>query len=85
MAAALAHDAAVDELFELVVDSGFEGMRKPEPAIYELTLERLGLPARRARSSTTSRSTSTRPRARPRACTADATFRDRADATARSR
>ncbi|HEX2084444.1 MAG TPA: HAD family phosphatase [Solirubrobacteraceae bacterium] len=34
----------VDELFELVVDSGFVGMRKPEPRIYELTLERLGLP-----------------------------------------
>jgi putative hydrolase of the HAD superfamily len=35
----------IDEIFELVVDSGFEGVRKPEPAIYELTLERLGLPA----------------------------------------
>jgi len=35
----------VDELFETVVDSAFVGMRKPEPAIYELTLERLGLPA----------------------------------------
>jgi putative hydrolase of the HAD superfamily len=34
----------VDELFELVVDSAFEGMRKPEPEIYALTLERLGLP-----------------------------------------
>jgi putative hydrolase of the HAD superfamily len=33
-----------DDLFELIVDSGFEGMRKPEPAIYALTLERLGLP-----------------------------------------
>jgi putative hydrolase of the HAD superfamily len=32
----------VDEIFELVVDSGFVGMRKPEPEIYELTLERLG-------------------------------------------
>lgn len=32
----------VDEIFELVVDSAFVGMRKPEPAIYELTLERLG-------------------------------------------
>lgn len=32
----------VDELFELVVDSAFVGMRKPDPAIYELTLERLG-------------------------------------------
>jgi epoxide hydrolase-like predicted phosphatase len=35
----------VDELFEVVVDSAFVGMRKPEPGIYELTLERLGLPA----------------------------------------
>jgi putative hydrolase of the HAD superfamily len=35
----------VDELFELVVDSAFEGTRKPEPRIYALTLERLGLPA----------------------------------------
>jgi putative hydrolase of the HAD superfamily len=26
----------------VVVDSGFVGMRKPEPEIYELTLERLG-------------------------------------------
>jgi putative hydrolase of the HAD superfamily len=32
----------VDELFEVVVDSGFVGMRKPEPEIYELTLRRLG-------------------------------------------
>jgi putative hydrolase of the HAD superfamily len=35
----------VDEIFELVVDSAFVGMRKPDPKIYELTLERLGLPA----------------------------------------
>jgi putative hydrolase of the HAD superfamily len=44
------HDAwrtrlRVDELFELVVDSAFEGTRKPEPEIYALTLARLGLPA----------------------------------------
>ena len=32
----------VDEIFELVVDSAFVGMRKPEPEIYDLTLERLG-------------------------------------------
>jgi putative hydrolase of the HAD superfamily len=31
----------VDEIFETVVDSAFVGMRKPDPAIYELTLERL--------------------------------------------
>jgi putative hydrolase of the HAD superfamily len=33
----------IDDIFELVVDSGFEGVRKPEPAIYELTLQRLEL------------------------------------------
>jgi putative hydrolase of the HAD superfamily len=32
----------VDELFEVVVDSAFVGLRKPDPAIYELTLDRLG-------------------------------------------
>ena len=32
----------VDEIFELVVDSAFVGMRKPEREIYEITLERLG-------------------------------------------
>ncbi|MEZ5154816.1 MAG: HAD family phosphatase [Solirubrobacterales bacterium] len=31
----------VDEIFETVVDSAFVGMRKPDPRIYELTLERL--------------------------------------------
>ena len=34
----------VDEIFELVIDSGFVGYRKPERQIYEITLERLGLP-----------------------------------------
>jgi putative hydrolase of the HAD superfamily len=33
----------VDELFEVVVDSAFVGMRKPDPAIYRLTCERLGV------------------------------------------
>jgi putative hydrolase of the HAD superfamily len=32
----------VDEIFELIVDSAFVGMRKPEPGIYRLTLERIG-------------------------------------------
>jgi putative hydrolase of the HAD superfamily len=32
----------VDDIFEVVVDSAFVGMRKPERRIYELTLERLG-------------------------------------------
>ena len=31
----------VDEIFELVIDSGFVGMRKPDPGIYELTVARL--------------------------------------------
>lgn len=33
----------VDEIFDVVVDSAFVGFRKPEPAIYRLTLERLGV------------------------------------------
>jgi putative hydrolase of the HAD superfamily len=32
----------VDEIFEVIVDSAFVGLRKPEPEIYELTIERLG-------------------------------------------
>lgn len=35
----------IDELFELVVDSAFVGVRKPDAEIYELLLDRLGLPA----------------------------------------
>jgi putative hydrolase of the HAD superfamily len=35
----------VEEIFHVVVDSGFVGTRKPEPEIYELTLERLGVSA----------------------------------------
>jgi putative hydrolase of the HAD superfamily len=35
----------IDDVFETVVDSAFVGLRKPEPEIYALTLERLGLPA----------------------------------------
>jgi putative hydrolase of the HAD superfamily len=35
----------IDEIFEVVVDSAFVGLRKPEPAIYELTLARLGVAA----------------------------------------
>jgi putative hydrolase of the HAD superfamily len=38
----------VDEIFEVVVDSAFVGARKPEPRIYELTLERLGVSAEAA-------------------------------------
>jgi len=32
----------IDEIFEVVVDSAFVGMRKPEPEIYALTVDRLG-------------------------------------------
>jgi putative hydrolase of the HAD superfamily len=35
----------VDEIFEEIVDSAFVGCRKPEARIYELTLERIGMPA----------------------------------------
>ncbi|HET8566002.1 MAG TPA: HAD family phosphatase [Solirubrobacterales bacterium] len=35
----------VDEIFEEIVDSAFVGCRKPEPRIYELTLERIGVAA----------------------------------------
>jgi putative hydrolase of the HAD superfamily len=34
----------VDEIFDVVVDSAFVGTRKPEPEIYQITLERLGVP-----------------------------------------
>lgn len=33
----------VDEIFELIVDSAWVGLRKPDPAIYRLTLEQLDL------------------------------------------
>jgi putative hydrolase of the HAD superfamily len=32
----------VDEIFEVIVDSAWVGMRKPDPGIYRLTLARLG-------------------------------------------
>jgi putative hydrolase of the HAD superfamily len=32
----------LDEIFDVIVDSAWVGMRKPEPGIYKLTLERLG-------------------------------------------
>ena len=33
----------VDEIFDVVVDSAFVGSRKPEPRIYQITLEQLGV------------------------------------------
>jgi len=38
----------LDELFEDVVDSSFVGLRKPDPRIFELALERLGVAASEA-------------------------------------
>jgi epoxide hydrolase-like predicted phosphatase len=38
----------VDDIFDVIVDSAFVGTRKPEPRIYELTLEQLGVPAHEA-------------------------------------
>jgi epoxide hydrolase-like predicted phosphatase len=35
----------VQEIFDVVVDSAFVGTRKPEPRIYELTLDALGVDA----------------------------------------
>ncbi|MGW0579825.1 HAD-IA family hydrolase, partial [Streptomyces sp. NPDC002920] len=32
----------VDELFDVVVDSHREGVRKPDPAVYRILLDRLG-------------------------------------------
>jgi putative hydrolase of the HAD superfamily len=38
----------VDELFDVVIDSAFVGVRKPEREIYEMTLEGLGVSAESA-------------------------------------
>ena len=38
----------VDEIFDVVVDSAFVGVRKPDRRIYEITLERLGVEAQSA-------------------------------------
>ncbi|WP_419928457.1 HAD family hydrolase [Candidatus Poriferisocius sp.] len=35
----------VDELFEAVIDSSAVGMRKPDPRIYQLALDQLGVPS----------------------------------------
>lgn len=37
--------APIDDIFELVVDSAFVGVRKPDREIYELTVVALGVPA----------------------------------------
>jgi len=41
-------DLSIAELFEVKVDSAVEGVRKPDPAIFSLALERLGLPGEQA-------------------------------------
>lgn len=38
----------LDELFHCVIDSSEVGVRKPDPRIFELALEQLGVPAARA-------------------------------------
>jgi putative hydrolase of the HAD superfamily len=38
----------LEEIFDVVIDSSAIGARKPEPRIYELTLEGLGVPAEEA-------------------------------------
>jgi putative hydrolase of the HAD superfamily len=35
-------------IFDVVVESSVEGVRKPDPAIYQLTLDRLGIAAEAA-------------------------------------
>ena len=52
----------LDELFDAIVDSCEEGVRKPDPAIFRTALDRLGVddPTRARSSSTTSPATSTR-------------------------
>jgi putative hydrolase of the HAD superfamily len=40
--------AEVMALFDLVVESSLEGIRKPDPRIYQLTCERLGISPERA-------------------------------------
>jgi putative hydrolase of the HAD superfamily len=37
--------AHLDDIFDVIVISGEVGLRKPDPAIYRLTIERLGVPA----------------------------------------
>ena len=53
----------IDEIFETVVDSAFVGVRKPEPEIYAIVLERLGLAGGRVRVRRRHRSATSRPRA----------------------
>jgi HAD superfamily hydrolase (TIGR01509 family) len=45
LATALKDEFRLDGVFDVVVISALVGMAKPDPAIYELALERLGLPA----------------------------------------
>ena len=38
----------VDELFEVIIDSSAVGVRKPDPRIFQLALDALGVPAHEA-------------------------------------
>ena len=38
----------VDDMFEVIVDSSAVGMRKPDPRIYQLALDQLGVAADRS-------------------------------------
>jgi epoxide hydrolase-like predicted phosphatase len=42
---ALSEEYQLDDAFDVVVVSALVGLAKPDPAIYQLTLERLGVPA----------------------------------------
>ena len=53
---------AFPEMFDGVVISGEVGLHKPEPEIFHLGAERIGVAPRSASSSTTSRRTATAPR-----------------------
>ena len=53
----------VDELFDVVIDSSKVGMRKPDPAIYQLTCSGSVWPPSAACSSTICSATSRRPSA----------------------
>ena len=45
LSVALRDEFQLDDMFDIVVISALVGVAKPDPAIYELTLERLELPA----------------------------------------
>jgi HAD superfamily hydrolase (TIGR01509 family) len=46
--ATVCREFSIGDLFEVTVDSALEGVRKPDPAIFSLALERLGVPGAEA-------------------------------------